>query len=102
MEIPNLENFCETFTKDNPKHLKYYLRDRHGRLTGLLLAFKKDDEVCIGWSKCKMKMDRFNKKVGLYIAAQRAFKKRDHKDFPNVVMEAMPIFLDRAKKYFKV
>lgn len=68
---PDLAEFCSDFNQKH-KSLRFYLRDRKGRLTGMLLAYRDGKHVKLGWSKCKIKEDTFRKDFALYVAARRA------------------------------
>lgn len=59
------------------KSLLEYTRDKHRHRTGVMLAFPQDNEILIGWSKCKTRgknKDKFDKKLGVDIAKARAEK----------------------------
>ncbi len=119
VEIPDLDNWLLDFSKK--RFLKSYVRGRRRRPLGVLVAYESADGVHIGWSFCKIKTDRFNSGVGLYIAAHRAAKyptlKKTPKAFlfkaaaswggsdngsqvPYAVIKMLPEFAERAARYF--
>jgi hypothetical protein len=82
--------------------IKQYTRDKHGRLTGLLLAKKSGDKFAIGFSKCK-KGDKFDKKFATEIASHRASLLLQHNrdcEIPRSMSHDYNAMLDRASRFF--
>lgn len=87
------------------KYLLYYVRDRKNRKIGLVLAYKDPHVGCIkiGWSKCNIKLDNFNKIYGLWKAIKRAKPIGVFTyNVPHSLGQVYNRMLDRAVKYFKV
>lgn len=87
------------------KYLLKYERDKHGRPVGVVVAFKKNGEVLVGWSRCHTKLEPFDKHIGINKALNRAV----HHNLVDVVGEVprplLSYLLDireRAERYFKV
>jgi len=50
-----------------------YKRDRHRRKIGVVLAYKQPDgQVLVGYSKCHIGMDEFDRDIGIAKAVKRA------------------------------
>lgn len=105
--LPGMDKYLASFDR---KHIRYYLRNRKNQLVGMLVAYKDEDgHLRIGWSKCKVKMDKFDKEIGFYIALRRAekrepYKRNTHycvKGLPHCVTQVMPKFVERVNKYYK-
>lgn len=93
-----------------------YIRNAEGKKCGVVVALSRGR---IGWSKCNLKKDRFNKAMGKKIAEGRAnlsakltnpdqeivYYKRNgkvkHQKLPPGVSEAICRMQDRAQRYFK-
>ena len=76
-----------------------YIRDKKNRKIGVLVAL---DGGQIGWSKCNIKRDKFDKELGLRIATGRAEYGSFRADMPTdirIVVEKH--FYDRSMRYFK-
>lgn len=70
----NQRNQCFYDANGNPvRYLMQYNRDAQGHRRAVVVAFKLDDNLYVGWSQCK-KPDRFNLNRGLEIAISRAMK----------------------------
>jgi len=68
----------ETFKK-NGYRLMEYIRDETGNKHGLMISFREDDNVYVGWALCRMggikeQRDEFNRDRGIEIAIGRAYK----------------------------
>lgn len=105
-----MAEFCKKFHTQN-KVLKRYVRNKKKFPVGVLVAFKRptDSQVVIGWSKCHMNMDNFDKHMGTYVAINRGLKHSiDSIDVtsdeivPQVVRKSLSDFRVRVKKYFKL
>lgn len=92
--------------------LVQYLRKRRGgkRLrAGVMLARKVKDnkkaKVLVGWSKCKLAVDKFDADRGKEIAegriTQRLLGKENKSKVPHSIKESVKEFVERAKRYFK-
>lgn len=86
------------------KTVLQYVRDDQNRRTGVVLAFKgEDDNVYFGWSKCHSKKDKFNREIGIAQAFRRAKSRHEvetDKMMP-CVLDTLNIVADRAQHYFK-
>ncbi len=82
--------------------LKQFVRNKDGTKVGIFVALRQEDKILIGWSKCHMRLDKFNKKVGITIATNRAYlaEKRDFV-LPHSMRDNFLNFEDRAIRYFK-
>lgn len=94
--------------QDKP-YIKTYVRGRKKQPVGVLVAIKNDNKVHIGWSKCNIKLDRFDRQFGFYLAAVRSLSKKivlkgktcQHKEIlPTTVQKYLPKFVERANKFF--
>ena len=89
--------------------LIHYIRDFRGNRKGCLVAaiLDEDETPSYGWSVCHPKKDTFNKYIGLTKAMQRMVLGSPAADngallLPSSVVEALPEFEKRVKRYFKV
>lgn len=81
-----------------------YIRDKKNNKTGLILAFKSNDKVHIGWSKVNTKLDIFDKEVAFDIATGRAFKNFNDTELEipvSLVDEIRWFCWNRVTRYFK-
>ena len=94
------------------KQLMEYLRkQRKGQRvkSGILLAkrvkTKKGKRVLIGWSKCKLKVDKFDRERGLEIAEGRITSRLESgakkTKIPPSIKVQVKAFTERCKSYFK-
>ena len=92
--------------------IEEYIRDGSRRKRGLLVAykFKNLDTVFIGWSLCNKK-DKFDPDRAVEIANGRALKSGSEisaklipseNRFPSFVNKALPNFINRCERYFRV
>lgn len=93
--------------------VQYLRRKRSGRSVkaGVMLAKEvsqkdKNGKVLVGWSKCKLAVDKFDPKLGVDIAEKRIQarldKERDKKrKVPDSMAEDLETFVERCKRYFK-
>jgi uncharacterized protein YebE (UPF0316 family) len=86
--------------------LKEYIRNEDTKQPrGVVVAVRVDDEVFYGYSLLNVKLDRFNKTLGLQIAVNRAMA--ESYVLPNtpereaMVLDALSRVEKRALKYFK-
>ena len=86
--------------------LKEYIRIEDTKQPrGVVVAVRVDDEIFYGYSLLNIKLDRFNKALGLQIATNRALS--ESYALPNtpereaLVIEALGRIEKRALKYFK-
>jgi hypothetical protein len=74
---------------------------------GVLIGFKEDGVIYIGFSKCNMDYDDFSKDFGYEVALDRAYKyakKFENAGIPIVpksVAREIPLFVDRCLNYYK-
>lgn len=81
--------------------IKQYIKDRKQNRVGVVLAFKEDNDVYIGWSRANINAgDRFNKDFGDMIAKNRA-KTGSNKQIPHDFKPVIENIARRAKSYFK-
>jgi len=82
--------------------LVQYLRDKKGRRTGVVVGIflSLSNEISVGWSKCNMKLDKFDKGLGIRIAVGRA-EKGSETPCPDSMQELMNNMYYRASRYFK-
>lgn len=81
-----------------------YVRNRKGQLVGVVVAQKiKPDSPFygIGWSKCHVGMDTFNKDMGLTIARVRSQEIAWEPNIPSDIKVVYDRMKNRAQKYFK-
>ncbi len=75
---------------------------KNGRKVGVVVALSKEE---IGWAKCRVNLDRFDKQLGIDIAKKRAIK---HDLMTNAERCADSMKIDfikmvrRANRYFKL
>ena len=93
-------------------NLVQYLRKQRGGKrvkSGVLLAkkvktSKGKNKVIVGWSKCKLTVDKFDRQLGLEIAEGRIDNRKDKEKktkVPPSIKEQVKEFVDRCKSYFK-
>jgi hypothetical protein len=78
-----------------------YVRSESGQAVGAVVAVCQDGEIRTGWSKCNMKMDRFDKDMAIKIATGRAVAGRNKVRPHSAVVNDLPLIAQRAQKYFK-
>lgn len=86
--------------------LKEYIRNPETKQPrGVAVAIRENDEILYGYSLLNVKLDRFDKNLGLQIATNRA--KSESYELPNtlereaMVVNAFQRLEKRALKYFK-
>ena len=70
---------------------------------GTVVVFMKDNELFYGWSLCNDK-DQFDKKIGTFVALQRALSVMKGKDVEGPIIDLtdeMEDLQERALRYFK-
>jgi len=109
----NRNEYIENCKKENqqvlgPKFLVQYLRDKHGRPVGLALAYKQNDEVKVGWSKCNTTLENFDKQIGINKAINNSVELNSVKfvqkstEIPNSLRYTVTSLVDRASRYYKI
>ena len=85
--------------------IREYIRNEHGQPRGIVVAIRVGNEVFYGYSLLNVKMDRYNKNVGLTIAANRAFTGEfflpETPERQDMVIAALKHLQTRAVRYFK-
>lgn len=90
--------------------IRTYTRDAKGAPTGILIATKSTREghkYHIGWSKAKVKEDKFNRTMALQIAVGRIKAAEDigvayiPSKMPHQIRKLLDRFVDRCDRYFK-
>lgn len=91
--------------------LQYLRKQRGGQRvkSGVMLAKKVKTKkgksrVLVGWSKCKLKVDKFDRQIGIQIAEGRIesrLNKEKKTKLPPSIKEPMEAFVKRCKVYFK-
>ena len=84
--------------------LKQYIRDDvKGQPFGIMVADKTDTGIRFGWSMTHPN-DKFNKALGEKIANNRLEACEPDQMFvvPTAMVEELNVFINRAKKYFRV
>lgn len=86
--------------------LKEYIRDEQTRQPrGIVVSIRENDQVLYGYSLLNTKLDKFDKRLGLNIAINRAYSEcytlPDTKEREYLVLEAFERLQSRSLKYFK-
>jgi hypothetical protein len=92
--------------------MEYLRKRRNGQRvkSGVLLARrvktkKGNKRVLIGWSKCKLTVDKFDRSMGVQIASGRIQSRLDKTakktKIPPSIQEQVESFVKRCKTYFK-
>lgn len=90
--------------------LQYVRKQRGGKRVkaGVLLAKKVETSkgkkrVLVGWSKCKLTVDKFDRELGTQIAEGRIDQRKKQKKtkVPPSMKEQVKEFVERCKVYFK-
>ena len=76
--------------------LVQYIKNKRGQKIGTVVALSK---YAIGWSKCNIKLDKFDKNIGIDIAKVRA--KESNILPPKVLIPTLNHMKNRAERYFK-
>lgn len=86
------------------KHVMQYVLNKRRERVGVVLSFKnKDGDVLIGYSKCNIGLEKFDKHIGVAKAIYRAY----HiglipDDVPRSMREAVMRMRKRAIRYFRL
>ena len=98
---------------NNHKMILQYVRNRHNQKCGVVVAYKKQEKVMIGYSLCNKK-DRYDKLIGLNKAINRAqsidsfqiygneIYDKDGLKIPFSVMNTVLKVIDRGRRYYKL
>jgi hypothetical protein len=80
-----------------------FIKGENGQHIGAVIALKVDEtKVGVGWSLCKVKADRFDKKKALLIARGRAKLIRGKRNrLPIAIKDGYKRMVSRSEKYFK-
>lgn len=100
------------YIKDN-KMIWQYVRDRKNRKVGVVVAYRTDNNIMLGWSLCNKK-DKFDKIIALNKASQRARQIGDFQkvgdriwsynmedNVPRSITNTFINLSQRAKRYYK-
>jgi hypothetical protein len=83
-----------------------YSRDNRKRKLGVVIAFKRDNVVQVGYSKCNVQLEEFDRDIGIAKAIQRAQPLEQYLHFqvpvPNSMEMDILAMCERAARYFKV
>lgn len=81
---------------------EYIRRRKSGKMVkaGVVLGTVDKGVIKIGWSKCNIQMDEFNKEMGLIIARNRCTTP-DHVPIPDCIRRQVRRFGARAVRYYK-
>lgn len=81
-----------------------YVRNKNHQPVGVVVAVKNNGPVhrfTVGWSMCRVKLDKFDKERGIGIAYNRAVKGTCAK-MPRLVQPVYEKMVERGSKYFKL
>ena len=91
----------KTVAKNHPDTiLKQYVHTRQGKRCGLLVGTKRK-KIVVGFSKCNLKLDRWDRDLANKIALDRMNKGSKEK-IPHSMKHNYDYFMDRLHRYFKV
>lgn len=77
---------CENKVRDfqqQTKVLLFHPRNKRGQRIGTVVAYKKEGEVVVGFSKCNIKKDRFGNWIGAWKAINNTFSVKMFYDYLN-------------------
>lgn len=86
--------------KTPPNMIFEMVRERHKRV-GVIVGLKQDDIIKVGWAKCNVKLDKFNRDEGIALAEARAIKMTDSPVLPLCMKKQVMSFQNRCIRYFK-
>ena len=86
--------------KTPPNMIFEMVRERHKRV-GVIVGLKQDDTIKVGWAKCNIKLDKFNRDEGIALAEARAIKMATAPALPLCMVRQMREFQKRCIRYFK-
>jgi hypothetical protein len=84
--------------------LVQYVRRNNGLPYGVIVAVRRPDgEVCVDFSLCNLKKDKFTKERALEIAIGRAMRSKEscNRALPRSLTKHMMNFNKRVEKYYK-
>lgn len=76
------------------------VRERHRRV-GVIVGLREDESIKIGWAKCNVKLDKFDREKGLDMAEARARKILTSPKVPDCMRRQLNEFCARSIRYFK-
>ena len=88
---------------ENGKLIVQYHRKKN-QPRGVVVAFKDNNEVRVGWSLCR-KCDKFDRHMGIHFAANRAesiFSQDRLDEIPHSLRQEVGLIVDKAKRRFKI
>jgi hypothetical protein len=101
----------EFFNKYKNKFLLQYVRNRKKERVGVLLAYNDGSSVKLGWSKCNVKTEPFDREIGIQkaLAENRVVNLDDINEFKDLLENQLPHslnnelnnMLDRIDRYFQ-
>jgi hypothetical protein len=77
-----------------------HVKNRHGNRIGTVVATRVGNDILLGWSKCKTRLDKFDPKRGVQIAMGRAVM-GSHIPVASSLQFAYDAMKERASRYFK-
>lgn len=87
------------------KVMVQFIRDKKRTPIGVMVAFLSKETIRVGWSKCKMAEDYFDRIDGKNRALKRAASsgvpKKEDLTIPQSIQASLDIFTQRAKNYYK-
>lgn len=98
--------FCQAINEQifTPKNnLVQFIRTNKGNPVGVVIAYKTDNKIYIGWSLCNTKVEKFDKQIGLYQATNRADLSENLSNLsvlPHSVRRTVGEMKERANRYF--
>ena len=98
-----LKNF-EPKQKQPQTEIFEYLTKRYSKKNhkvGVVVGFKEGDKILIGWAKCNIKLDKFDKETGIELAKQRAKGLDPICKIPDADVRQIQEFQARCLRYFK-
>lgn len=94
--------------KEQIPSIRQWMRDSENQIIGVMISFRTESGVCIGWSKKNSSDPKpFNKDFGLMIATNRAMTgssielKRHGNTSAYELKEQYKLFIKRSFRYFK-
>jgi hypothetical protein len=101
----------EFFSKYKNKFLLQYVRNRKKEKVGVLVAYNDGDNVKLGWSKCNVKTEPFDREIGIQkaLAENRLVNLDDPHEVKDMVIYQLPHslkneldnMLARVERYFQ-
>lgn len=79
--------------------IKQRIRNKKGKHVGVMLAWKVDGNVRVGWSTCNINKDKYDKTLAERIAAVRG-RCGTKVQPPKYAVAQIAAFTERANKYF--